>query len=883
LTTVSRLPYPGLRSFRREESDLFFGREDCINTMVDRLATTRFLAVLGASGTGKSSVVKTGLLDALDLGLMSAAGSSWRVVDFRPGGAPLRSLARRLLETEAGGPETSGNVSETDVALLRAFLVRGPRAVAEWCREGHLPEQANLLLLVDQFEELFRYQDYAGREEAEAVAAMLIECARQRRSSIYVVLTMRSEYLGGCALIEGLAEAISAGMFLIPRMSREQCRAAIVGPATVCGFAIDDALVGRLLNDLAAFAPWDDRGTRDQLARLGRRADQLPLLQYCLNRMWVSARGGAPGLPIRLTLSDYERIGGLGGALNAHADEILRGLGDHRRPVAEAVFQALTEGSTVAEAVRRPTSLRELVGICDGDEAGVGAVVDAFRAPGCNFLTPELNPANPKTLEASTIVDISHESLIRQWKQLSEWLEAEARAVRQWRRLLDRFEDGQPMIGVELANIIAWRDEHKPSAAWARRYGGDFIAINTFIENSERQQRRFAPAILPLFGLAVFAVSGIFGVGLIILLFDLASAGDVLAHALFSETIAITCAFGLWRYSGLGLRRALLAGATLFVVGFAGGFGSVSILKSQGLAFDPAENWWNVTLAAPCFVTVMAIFEPSFRRLPVWMVLVATYVIGQSVAAPAYVNSTMHFLLQLAAWSVWYAVIGAQLRRSSDPVEDARRRQRLPALKSASLAVAIFFVIAIWSGALMAALYRSTPEPSRWPGNIAVYSVALAIALGFGLRYDRGLGGASALRAAVTIFAVEFGTGGALMALLLWRNVPLLQAYHWVGVFLIAPGAMACLAIFDRAFRPVSVWLPLAAIYVVPYASFVLLYDLGLIRTNELVLNLLIVMIALLWVFAIGYWTRRLPAATALSLPEAPRSAAVAEPSRALP
>ena len=106
----SRLPFPGLRSFRREESDLFFGREDCINVMVDRLAATRFLAVLGSSGTGKSSVVKTGLLDGLDLGLMATAGSSWRVVDFRPGSAPLRNLARRLLETSGKAAEAGADV-----------------------------------------------------------------------------------------------------------------------------------------------------------------------------------------------------------------------------------------------------------------------------------------------------------------------------------------------------------------------------------------------------------------------------------------------------------------------------------------------------------------------------------------------------------------------------------------------------------------------------------------------------------------------------------------------------------------------------------------------------------------------------------------------------
>ena len=110
-----RAPYPGLRAFRREETDLFFGREDCINAMVDRLAATRFLAVLGSSGTGKSSLVRTGLLDALELGLMAKAGSRWKIVDFRPSGAPLKNLARRLLETE--GPDESPNIAPCVVQM----------------------------------------------------------------------------------------------------------------------------------------------------------------------------------------------------------------------------------------------------------------------------------------------------------------------------------------------------------------------------------------------------------------------------------------------------------------------------------------------------------------------------------------------------------------------------------------------------------------------------------------------------------------------------------------------------------------------------------------------------------------------------------------------
>src|SRR5262249_14616725 len=118
-----RAPYPGLRSFKREETDLFFGRDGCIEAMIERLSVTRFLTVLGSSGIGKSSLVKTGLLAGLEMGLLEGAGSRWRIVEFRPEGAPLRNLSRRLLEMQRG--DNSVHVDGTDIVevnLLRARL-----------------------------------------------------------------------------------------------------------------------------------------------------------------------------------------------------------------------------------------------------------------------------------------------------------------------------------------------------------------------------------------------------------------------------------------------------------------------------------------------------------------------------------------------------------------------------------------------------------------------------------------------------------------------------------------------------------------------------------------------------------------------------------------
>ena len=455
--------------------------------MVDRLAATRFLSVLGSSGTGKSSVVRTGLLDSLELGLMAKAGSSWRVADFRPGSDPLRNLAGALLANEE-------HVTASDRDSLRGFLARGPRAVIEWCRDGNLPAGTNLLLLADQFEELFRYQDYAKREETQALVELLLESAHSTEFPIYVTITMRSEYLGACAFLDGLAETISRGMVLIPRLTREQCRMAIVGPADVCGIRTDQPLVNQLLNDLTSFASWDDTGGADELDKQARKADQLPLLQYTLNRMWLRARerrgAGADGRSLVLRLADYETIGGLRGALNEHANQLLKELQDKAPESAvEGVFRGLISGATVAEAVRRPRPFGELVKLADRNEPAVRAVVDKFREFGVNFLAPELNPSDPKPLDDDAFVDISHESLIRQWSKLSEWLEKEARAAHLWRRLRDRLADGDLLQGRELAALIAWNEEMRPNAEWAKRYGGDFDAAMTFLERSQRAEQ----------------------------------------------------------------------------------------------------------------------------------------------------------------------------------------------------------------------------------------------------------------------------------------------------------------------------------------------------------------------------------------------------------
>ena len=504
------IPYPGLRAFTRDEAHLFFGRDNCVAEMIDKLAAHRWLAVLGSSGSGKSSLVRTGMLEYLPS--LYPGQSQWKVIDFHPAGSPTESLARGLFAQQAD------EVAEEDFELLAHSLTRGPRAIIEWCQAGHLPEDHNLLLLVDQFEELFRFSSYADREEAESFVRLLLESSQSEEFPISVCLTMRTEFLSDCAMIPGLAERINDGLFLTPRMTRDECEEAIVGPASISplydfdqarGFEVEPVLVNQLLNDMATLAPWEAKD--DAAQALARRSDQLPLMQHVLNHLWLESSGSERSADTDLVLkrSDYQRLGGLTGALDAHGMKVLTELdavppaenapvnakvahNDNRKgwtryEQVSRLFRALVAGPSLAKAVRRPCRFDEL-GSVVGDAKAAREIVDAFRAHGVNFL----RPYEGEPIEDSTVIDISHESLIRQWGLLTNWFEEEREAGLAWHQLSlqqESFAQGRAdlLSGLTLANFSEFWTKEQPTAVWAERHGGNFGAIEKFYHESVTQ------------------------------------------------------------------------------------------------------------------------------------------------------------------------------------------------------------------------------------------------------------------------------------------------------------------------------------------------------------------------------------------------------------
>ena len=478
---MSDYPYPGIRPFTREETDIFFGREAQTDALIARLGETRFLAVVGPSGCGKSSLVRTGMIAGLETGFLARAGAGWRVAEMRPGTAPFRNLAEVLAavygEPGASTPSTLSTLS-TETALRAGSL-----GLHKFLDAHPLPEGENLLIVADQFEELFRYADNDdARAEAAAFVSLLLAGSRpyplpdgriSRR--IYVVITMRSDFIGDCARFPGLAEAVNAGLYLTPRLTREQLREAVAEPPLVTGCDIEPGLVARLLADV------------------GDDPDQLPLLQHVLQWMWLRAREKDADNPV-LTLADYEELEDFGQALSDRLDGIYKRLSPEARKIAETLFRNLSKRDLEQRDIRRPVRLKAAAELAGADPGAVREVVNAFRRDGRNFIVVSPNPDDPD----DPLLDVCHESLLRQWQRLKGWLADEAESAAMYRRLEDaalRWEadEGGLWRGLDLANALAWKERFQPSAPWARRYGRDagahFDAAMEFLEKSRKAER----------------------------------------------------------------------------------------------------------------------------------------------------------------------------------------------------------------------------------------------------------------------------------------------------------------------------------------------------------------------------------------------------------
>jgi hypothetical protein len=456
-------PYPGFRPFRKEEWPIFFGRERQIEALLALLAEHHFLCVHGPSGCGKSSLVEAGLLATLERE-QRRLDTEWRTAICRPGANPLWNLACGI--SDAFG---HGYNAISDILGLHSRLTRAGGSIARAVRDVGLRRDQNLLIVIDQFEELFRFKMHGNEQDARRFVDLLLGVFDQQPSGIFVAVAMRTDFLGDCASLIGLAEAVNAAPYLTPALTDAELRAAIIGPAELYNGKVDDKLTERML------------------AESTLESDRLPVLQHCLLRLWDKA-AEEPGDKItHLSEAIYElrEIGGVREALDRHADEVmashdLAGLGKE----VELAFRALTELDSNGRAIRRPLPWPRLLAESGAEDSRMQKVVRRFAAEDCGFLG---RPQVAEPLNDDTIVDIAHEALIRRWRKLSGahgatgapnvqegWLGTQERDERRYRTLLDRAREGRELIEPEvLDERLKWWQGHPRTPAWARRMSGE--------------------------------------------------------------------------------------------------------------------------------------------------------------------------------------------------------------------------------------------------------------------------------------------------------------------------------------------------------------------------------------------------------------------------
>jgi energy-coupling factor transporter ATP-binding protein EcfA2 len=516
-------PYTGLRSFTEEESLYFKGRDLQIDQITSLLQQNKFLMVTGASGEGKSSLIYAGLVPNARAGFFKAKYFNWVVADFRPERNPVRNMAMAVAETfqiKSSIMETElrrGYSSLIDLYTNSDFYIDEEedqwKQLAETEQRDRKRKAANLMILIDQFEEFFtnpeNFYDEVPSQDSQIVVNLILETARvaiRKDIPVYVVCTMRSDYIGQCAAFRGLPEFIGFSQFFVPRLKRKDLKQVIEEPAMLSGNRISQRLIERLIYDVS------------------EGVDQLPILQHALRQIWLAAGHGRE----EMDLIHYAKVGGIAATELPDEDqpEFRRWLED-QPPLLQKYFQdtglhkvieihasilyenaweyynvnhpqrlitqqdakriiALTFCCLTkidnSRAVRNRMSLGEITSIINTPDFTpdlISSVLHVYRDEGNSFIRPFIteDPATHK-ITPSTVLDITHESLIRNWNKLNTWANQEYEyysTFLDFRKQLERWKQSGKDSGFllpigPLTYFENWYHQCKPNAGWIKRY-----------------------------------------------------------------------------------------------------------------------------------------------------------------------------------------------------------------------------------------------------------------------------------------------------------------------------------------------------------------------------------------------------------------------------
>jgi ABC-type glycerol-3-phosphate transport system substrate-binding protein len=450
-------PYMGLRPFEQIDAALFFGRDRLVSRLVARLGEhgqrSRFVAVVGPSGSGKSSVVKAGLLPALRQGALPLS-DRWFAVDMTPAPQPFEELESALLRVAVDPPPN-----------LLAELASSETGLRRMVRQL-LPEGSQLVLVVDQFEELFTQ---VGADIADRFIDTLVETVRDTHSNVRIVITLRADFYDRPLRHRGLGELLREGTEVITPMSPQELEQSIARPAATVGVAFEPALVAQLVTDVVD------------------RPGALPLLQFTLTELFDNRAAATIPLP------DYQAVGGVSGALVARADGLLAGVSPTAQDATRQVFLRLVTLGEGSEDTRRRVLEAELHQL-SVESQDLDQILEVFGRH--RLLSFDRDPVT-----RGPTVEISHEALFTQWQRLRDWIDEARHDVRNQRRLAQAMNEwtaagrGSDYLlrGGQLDQLAGWAATTSvPMSGPERDFLGTSLAERDRTERERREQEERA-------------------------------------------------------------------------------------------------------------------------------------------------------------------------------------------------------------------------------------------------------------------------------------------------------------------------------------------------------------------------------------------------------
>ncbi|MEW6496292.1 MAG: caspase family protein, partial [Cyanobacteriota bacterium] len=422
---VGKCPYKALEYFTQEDAVFFYGRTALTDELIDKVRKENFIAVLGASGSGKSSVLRAGLLYQLKRGQKLSGSDRWTYYDpFTPGEHPLASL-KNAIGKEAQELSQFIQTSPSDLDPPQPPFSRGENTIKVTLFKGDLGgypglttsptlETERVVLVIDQFEECFTMCQ--NSQEREEFFKYLLETLEQAKHKLCLVLGMRADFLGKCAEYAELAQKIDQHLVMVKPMSRQEIEEAITKPAELVDLQVEKALVTKMTEDVV------------------ESPGSLPLLQYTLTELWKDAQTGANRN--RLTLESYNQLGGIEKTLPKRANQVYASLKEEEKPIAKRIFLELTQLGETSDT-RRRVRKEDLVNQTHSLELLDRTIEQLVKAK----LIVTTNESKSQNGKPGVILDIVHEALIRHWQELRRWVEENQVALEKERRIEARAKE----------------------------------------------------------------------------------------------------------------------------------------------------------------------------------------------------------------------------------------------------------------------------------------------------------------------------------------------------------------------------------------------------------------------------------------------------------